>query len=190
MERRSAIAVTAAAAGVLIAGTVAGLAVANAATSSTLPERPRLSLADAYPMGTAVESLDMGAGALEPLPAIVVPMVEQTAPAPALTQRQAAALVAAATGGNVLAASPTTHNGYDAYAVQVERADGSIVTGLVEATSGVIYDWTLDREAPPAPKPAYEGDEYEDDEYEEYEGHDDEKGSEYGDEHEGDDDDD
>jgi len=57
--------------------------------------------------------------------------------------------VLTATGGGVTRfVSPESHGGYDAWAVQVLRHDGSIVTGYVDRVSGVIFDWKVDQEAP------------------------------------------
>lgn len=179
MERRNAIAVAAASAGVLITGTVAGIAVVNAATSWTESDETALTVA-APAAGT--ETLQPTALVLpEPdaLPTIVVPTADESTMVvtPGISRAHAADLVAAATGGTVLRATPTTHNGYEAFAVRVQRTDGSVITGMVESGSGVIYDWRVNKEAPPAP--AYEGDEYDEHESDEHE-----------EEHEGEDDDD
>jgi len=189
MERRNALAVAAASAGVLITGTVAGIAVVNAATTSTVAEDSAMTVA-APGDGTQVLQPAMAQEQADALPTIVVPTADESTfvVTPSITQAQAADLVAAATGGTVLKTTTTTHAGYEAYAVRVERADGSVITGLVEATSGVIYDWRVNKEAPPAPAyTEYEEDEYESDEYESDEYESDESGE---DEHEGDDDDD
>jgi hypothetical protein len=90
---------------------------------------------------------------------VVVDSVPQ--PISAAQARQAAV---AATSGKVLATSRVERSGYDAFAVQIERADGSVVTGYVEATSGVVFDWVVDKKAP-APAATYD-DDYEDDDYE------------------------
>jgi len=179
MERRNAIAVVAASAGVLITGTVAGIAVINAATSWTESDETTLTVA-APAAGT--ETMQPTALVLpEPdaLPTIVVPTADESTMVvtPGISRAHAADLVAAATGGTVLKTTPTTHNGYEAFAVRVQRSDGSIITGMVESGSGVIYDWRVHKEAPPAP--AYESDEYDDHESGEHE-----------EEHEGEDDDD
>lgn len=185
MERRNAIAVTAASAGVLVAGTVAALAVMNAATSSTVAEESTLTVVAPPTTSAMVMPAVTGETASTELPTIVIPVAEQRTTG--LTKRQAADLVAAASGGTVLATARTTHAGYDAYAIQVQRTDGSVVTGLVEASSGVIYNWRVDRAAEPVYADGYENEEYEEEEYEE--GHEEEHGEEH-EEHEGDDDDD
>lgn len=190
MERRNAIAVTAASAGVLVAGTVAALAVMNAATSSTVAKESTLTVAAPPTTSAMAVPAVTGESASTELPTIVIPVAEQRTTG--LTKGQAADLVAAASGGTVLATARTTHAGYDAYAIQVQRTDGSVVTGLVEASTGVIYDWRVDRAAEPVYADGYENEEYDEEEYEdeEYEeGHDEEHGEEH-EEHEGDDDDD
>ena len=70
--------------------------------------------------------------------------------------------------------------GYDAIAVQIERADGSVVTGYVESTTGVVFDWTVDKKAPaPAPAATYDDDDgYEDDGYEDDDRDDDDRDDE------------
>lgn len=174
MERRNAIAVAAASAGVLITGTVAGIAVVNAASSWTESDDTTLTVAAPAASTQTIQPAALAVPGVDALPTIVVPTAEESTMVvtPGITQAQAADLVAAATGGTVLKTTSTTHSGYEAYAVRVQRTDGSIITGLVESRSGVIYDWRVNKEAPPAPA-------YADDEYDEHE-----------EEHEGDDDDD
>lgn len=184
MERRNAIAVAAASAGVLITGTVAGVAVVNAATSRTEADDTTLTVAAPAASTQTLQPTALVLPEADALPTIVVPTADESTMVvtPGITRAQAADLVAAATGGTVLKTTPTTHSGYKAYAVRVQRADGSIVTGMVESGSGVIYDWRVNKEAPPAPA-------YADDEYDEHES-DEHESDEHGDEHEGDDDDD
>jgi hypothetical protein len=179
MERRNAIAVAAASAGVLITGTVAGVAVVNAATSWTESDDTTLTVAAPAASVQVLQPTALRMPEADALPTIVVPTADESTivVTPRIARGQAADLVAAATGGTVLKTTPTTHNGYEAYAVQVERTDGSIITGMVESGSGVIYDWRVNKEAPPAP--AYQDDDYDDHESDEHE-----------EEHEGDDDDD
>jgi len=221
MQRRSAIAVAGAVTGVLIAGSVASVAVINAASSSTISDEAPIVAADVIeqPTGQIVES----APGVEPsqLPTIVIPepieitaeavtdersvaVAEQPTPTQTASQaeveattepvqvapstisaRQARQAATAATPGTVLATSRVEHSGYDAYAVQIERADGSVVTGYVEATSGVVFDWVIDKKVP-APTASYaDDDDYEDDrdDDDDHDDHDD-------DDHDDDDDDD
>ena len=44
----------------------------------------------------------------------------------------------------------TSRRGYDAWAVQVQRSDGSVVTGFVDPGSGAIVDWLVHPESPVA----------------------------------------
>ena len=60
-----------------------------------------------------------------------------------ITANDAATIVLAASGGKATDAQQVTHGGYNAWAITVSRADGSVVKGFVEATSGVIFDWSV-----------------------------------------------
>jgi hypothetical protein len=115
-------------------------------------------------------------------------------PTPALPPEQAVALVLAATGnGRPLDVRQVSRAGYSAWAVTVQRSDGSIVTGFVDRVTATVFDWQVMQEAPkPAPTTTgYPEGEYEDEEEnEEYE-NDEYENEEYEDEeHEGDEDDD
>ena len=203
MKRRSAVAVAGAVTGVLIAGSVASVAVINAASSSTATQDvPIVAASVAAPESAPVIVPEAGAE-LAPLPKIVIPepVISSSEPTsnavtptagdspsvaePAvqtITARAARQAATAATPGSVLDTSRVQRAGYDAYAVQIERADGSIVTGYVEATSGVVFDWVVDQKAP-TPKATYEDydDEDEDDHDEEHDEEHDEDHDEDGD---------
>ena len=218
MQRRSAIAVAGAVTGILIAGSVASVAVINAASSSTSDEQapivaasviepesvqivepaPRL---DSTQLPTIVVPEPIEVRAATAAEEAAQPRSEQAEPGQTskptsperteataleseqtITASQARAAATAATPGKVLATSRVQRSGYDAFAVQIERTDGSVVTGYVEATSGVVFDWVVDKTAP-APAATYYDDEYED----EYE---DEHEDEYDDDHDDDRDDD
>ena len=56
-------------------------------------------------------------------------------------------------GGTARSVEKTTHMNYQAWAVQLVRHDGSIVTGYVERSTGVIFDWVVNQEAPAASTP-------------------------------------
>lgn len=212
MKRRSAIAVAGAVTGVLIAGSVASVAVINAASSSTAAQDvPIVAASAAVPESAPVIVPEAGAESA-PLPEIVIPepvisSSEPTSGEPSgkaatptagdsasvtelavqtITAQAARQAATAATPGSVLDTSRVQRAGYDAYAVQIERADGSIVTGYVEATSGVVFDWVVDQKAP-TPKATYEDYEDEDDHDEEHDEDDDE---EYDEDHDGDHDED
>lgn len=212
MQRASAIAVAGAVTGILIAGSVASVAVINAASSSTsTDEEPIVAASVIEP--TSVQSVESAPGLDQaPLPTIVVPELSQSTTsqsteskstnraeqqvvadsAPqAISAAQARQAAVAATPGKVLATSRVERGGYDAFAVQIERTDGSVVTGFVEASSGVVFDWIVDKEAP-APAATYyddDDDDYEDDEHED-DDHDDDHEDEGHDDDHGDDDDD
>jgi hypothetical protein len=181
MQRRSAIAVAGAVTGILIAGSVASVAVINAASSSTST--------DEAPIVAASVIEPASVPSVVPDPSEPTGRSEQrtvadsmdTAPQ-AISRSQAQQAAVGATPGKVLGTARVERSGYDAFAVQIERPDGSVVTGYVEATSGVVFDWVLDKEAP-APAATYDDDEYDDDDYE------DEHDDEHDEDHEDDDDD-
>lgn len=171
MERKSIIAVVAGSAGVLMAATVAGVAVVNAADSGTVAEPTSVVAAQPLTPNAVVEpSPWSGSTESLPLPEIVIPSagttVTQGSP---ITVDQARSAAVMAADGSVLGTQRVQHAGYDSYAVQIKRVDGSIVTGYVEASTGVVYDWVVDQAAP-APQAAYEDDDekYDEDEKDEY----------------------
>ena len=179
MERKSIIAVVAGTAGILMAATVAGVAVVNAADSGTVAEPASVVAAQPLTPNAVVEpSPWSGSTESMPLPEIVIPgsgLADD--PGSPITANQARSAAVKAADGNVLGTQRVQHAGYDAYAVQIKRADGSIVTGYVEASTGVVYDWVVNQAAP-APQAAYEDDDddekYEDDDEKYEDDHDDE----------------
>ena len=217
MQRSTIIASVVAGAGILIAGSVAGTAAVNAAASSEPdPSTSQLLAAPAAVAAPVSGAMDSAAAALPPftteaLPSIALPsdpapdtstpVEPSTAEAVVqLPTEQAVALVLAATGGGATQdVRQASRAGYDAWAVTVQRPDGSVVTGFVDRATATIFDWRVVQEAPkPAPvTAAYQDDEYEEEEEEEeeeYESeyeHEDEHEEGYEDEeHEGDEDDD
>ena len=70
-----------------------------------------------------------------------------------ITQRQAESAVLNQTQGTVVSTASVTHAGLDAFAVQISRPDGSVVTGYVDASSGTVFEWVVNKQATPA-KPA------------------------------------
>jgi hypothetical protein len=181
MERKSIIAIVGAAAGVLVASSVAGVAVINAASASTTkPEAMVL---------TAAAQLQSAPVVLPELPVTQMPSAPKVTSTPEVggsTTLQSATKISAnkigakaaraavvnASGGSVLKTSRVVLDGFDAYGVQVARTDGSIVTGFVDSKSGVIFSWVVDKEAPAvvakyAGEDEYEEDESENEEYEE-----------------------
>jgi hypothetical protein len=202
MERSTIIASVIAGAGILIAGSVAGTAAINAAASSEPdPSSSQLLAAPAVIAPATVADL-------APLPAFTteqLPEVNESSAAsqpakptatPAarttLPPEQAVALVLAATGGgSTQDVRQVTRAGYEAWAVTVQRPDGSIVTGFVDRASANVFDWRVVQAAPVTV--AYTDDD-EEGEYEDGGEHekDEHATSDHDDhhEHEGDDDDD
>ena len=239
MQRSSIIATVVAAGGVLIAGSVASVAVINAA-SSNAPESTTVALVAAGSTAEATteaatqepsESPEPSATATpeslpsltsEPLPEIPVvtnknvTVQKQVAAAPAqqysapqsqpskskptaqktkaaqvseISSSQAASIVLKAAGGeSVTSVSKTTRQGTRAWAVTVQRSDGSVLTGYANRKNGTVFDWVTVKDAPAAPTASasshdddHESDDHDDDH--ESDDHDD-----HDDEHEGDDD--
>jgi len=186
MNRGTIIAIVSAAAGVLVAGSIASVAVINAASGTAAAESIAV---------TAVA--DSVANPLPPVPQADTPAPQADTPAPeprAISAADAATVVLTASGGNATEAQRVTHGGYDAWAITVTRADGSVVRGFVEATSGVIFDWNVvsgPTKATPSKSNGYESEENESDEHESEENESDEHESDEheSDEHEGGDDD-
>lgn len=65
-----------------------------------------------------------------------------------VTSRQAQAAAVSASGGRVVSISKVSHGGYHAWAVRIQRTDGSTVTGYVDRSSGTVYDWVVNHSAP------------------------------------------
>ena len=205
MNRSTGIALVSATAGVLIAASIASVAIINAASSPTTTDSIIITSA-ASAQGTTAPALDANAPqeivfSSPALPEIMInppspkanksANVANPAATPAetsatplardITANDATASVLAATGGKATDAKQVTRGGYSAWAITVSRADGSVVKGFVEATSGVIFDWSVvSGPTQVAPSKPY-GDEYENEENENEENE--------GDEHEGGDDD-
>lgn len=175
MERKSIIAIVGAAAGVLVASSVAGVAVINAASASTTkPEAMVL---------TAAAQLQSAPVVLPELPVTQMPSAPKATSTPEvggsttlqsaakisdnkIGAKAARAAVVNASGGSVLKTSRVELDGFDAYGVQVARTDGSVVTGYVDSKSGVIFSWVIDKEAPAVAAKYAGDDEYEEDESE------------------------
>ena len=186
MNRGTIIAIVSAAAGVLVAGSIASVAVINAASGTAAAESIAV---------TAVA--DSVANPLPPVPQADTPAPQADTPAPeprAISAADASTVVLTASGGNATEVQRVTHGGYDAWAITVTRADGSVVRGFVEATSGVIFDWNVvsgPTKATPSKSNGYESEENESDEHEsdEHESDENESDEHESDEHEGGDDD-
>lgn len=229
MHRGSAIAVAGAVTGILIAGSVASVAVINAASSSTPADQAPIVAASVQELESTQVVQPAPNASQTPLPEIIVPEPIESAAEPAemddsiagspsaepeatraasstpsaqtatpsatepmpqtISADQARQAATNASSGTVLSTTRVQRGGYEAFAVQIQRADGSVVTGYVEASTGVVFDWVVDKVAPtPSPAATYE------DDYDEYEDDDDEYEDEYedddDDEYEDDDDDD
>ena len=166
MNRPTIIATVVAATGVLVAGSVAGLAVVNA-VSSTPADSSAVEVVAAQPPAqepaVAMPTADATAPSLPDIAApaqpkaqpsntadtVVEPVVIAAVPKeiPSAAARKA---VVKATPGSVVSITKKSRQGLKAWAVQVQRQDGSIVTGYVDRESGVVFDWTLDKKAPVA----------------------------------------
>lgn len=161
MQRSSIIATVVAAGGVLVAGSVASVAVINAATTSQPPAQTMTIVADpltAEPSAPA-PAPDDAAPAIIALPNEPAQQSSGTAPAQTTSVQQvrevssdkATRLVLRATGGGTpQSVSRASRGGYAAWKVRVQRADGSVVTGYVDRSSGVVFDWIVNQEAPAA----------------------------------------
>ena len=209
MERRNAIAVAGAVTGILIAGSVASVAVINAASSSTSTDEVPITAASVVEPASA--QIIEPAPTIEPaaLPAIIVPEPVDVRPAtdagkkakprsakpesaqtatpvqqePAsevvavtaqtISAEQARQAATAATPGTVLGTTRVDRGGYDSFAVQIQRTDGSVVTGFVEATSGVVFDWVVDKVAPAPAATYYDDDDHDEDHDEDHDDRDD-----------------
>ncbi len=179
MERKSIIAIVGAAAGVLVAGSVAGVAVINAASASTTKPEAMVLTAAAQLQSAPVELPELPVTQMPSAPEVTsTPEVGGSTPLQSATKisankisaKAARAAVVNASGGSVLKTSRVVLDGFDAYGVQVARTDGSVVTGFVDSKSGVIFSWVVDKEAPAvvakyAGEDESENEEYEEDEY-------------------------
>ena len=200
MQRSSIIATVIAAGGVLIAGSVASVAVINAASSSQ-PDSETIQLvaagSTATPTPEAAPTTPSQAASPAALPTIEasalpdLPTVDQPAgrsppsrprrPRPArppasppprrspMTTRsrrrsaEPAATVSAGQarsivlkqgdGVTVVSTSKDSHQGYSTWAVRIARANGEELTGYVDRASGVVVDWSVNKEATPAAQP-------------------------------------
>ena len=198
MNRPTIIATVVAATGVLVAGSVAGLAVVNA-VSSTPADSSTVAVVAAAPPAQGDATAVEGTEATE-LPQIAqpTPQDEVTSQAPGVApisvpaapkeipSAAARKAVVKAAPGSVVSITKGSRQGLKAWAVQVERQDGSIVTGYVDRESGVVFDWTLDKKAPVVTYT--EEEEYEDDDREEDQENEDHDDEDHDDEGEDDDD--
>jgi len=158
---------------VIAAGTIAGFAVYNVASTSSVEARPAAAVV-ADSAGQSVESLvpaDLpsvpeGQGPESPSPSSeatepAAPQASASGTPTLITKGMAKGIVLAESPGIPIEVVKATRKGYAAWAVQIQRVDGSVITGYVDQ----------------GPSTSQGGNgEYEEDE-------------EHGDEHEGEDDD-
>jgi hypothetical protein len=196
MQRSSIIATVIATGGILIAGSVASVAVINAASTSQPGSTSAELVAAAAPSPTQssdrAEQPDPSTSPTplpslsdEPLPELpevskqpaasqqqvaAAPQVQKSADKPKATKspkptksasasqeaavrsisvdKAVAVVLDATNGGVVQSADKASRGGYDAWAITVLRSDGSVITGYVDRSSGVAFDWVVVREAP------------------------------------------
>lgn len=244
MQRSSIIATVIAAGGVLVAGSVASVAVISASsTPSSESETVNLVAAGAPTEAPPVAQVAAPAPVVTPeavaptleaskLPKIPVvgddakpasqPQAQPAAqtqtqtqarqpsrqssssskPRPSSSPREVSSSKASSTvvnalgGGTVVSVSKATRGGFSAWAVKVQRNDGSVVTGYVDRATGTAYDWVENKKAP-APTPAQsassnddDSDDDHSDDHDSDDDSDDNSGSGHSDDHDSDDDDD
>ncbi len=163
MNRVTVIALVSATAGVLVAASIASVVIINAAASPVATDSIIItSAASAQSTITPTPAANAPQDIVFSSPAL--PEITINAPSPKtsrstnaatpaatpatpaareITATDAAATVLAASGGKATHAKQVTHGGYNAWAITVSRADGSVVKGFVEVTSGVIFDWSV-----------------------------------------------
>lgn len=116
------------------AGALPAVTIVQAAAPAAQPA-PTGSLPSRAPaLASAASAESMSASPLPSAPA-------SSSTATTVTQVQAKAAVLAVVPGSVLGVMTVTRSGYDAWRVAVKRADGSVVAGIVDKASGVIFAW-------------------------------------------------
>lgn len=152
MRRRGSIAAVIVTSGILISGSVISVAAITASVSAEPVPHSVLSASTA-PTVEPVSNLTISGSDVElVVPDITLPPLtpSQNADASTSTAPVSERLVSAAaaksailraTRGQVLAMARTNHGGFAAFAVKVQRADGSVVVGYVDRATGVVFDW-------------------------------------------------
>lgn len=206
MNRNRTIATVAATTGIFAATVVAGISILQASVASN-PDS-ELPVLTAQTESTQSNSTQTGADLtftpvpLPELPTLATPSAQSSAngksatatavaPSASISRADAQSIVLAATKGKVTSVQKVTRSGLAAFAVTVERSDGSVITGYVDAATGTAFDWVINKKAA-APAATYNDDDHDEDddrEYEEEDDHDEYEEDER-EEHEGDDDDD
>lgn len=142
--------------GVIAAGTIAGIAVYNVAAQSTTAVPPSAQMLQVTPSPALPAPIT---GELPALPEVGTPTTTPTttpatsqevsvADVAGISRTSATAAVLAAAPGSPIKATAVNKDGYRSWAVQVRRADGSVVTAYVDRGTGVIFAWNLDKAAP------------------------------------------
>ena len=157
MKRNSAIATTVAVTGVIVAGSLAGIAMVTATAETSSPTPPIIMVAQGQP-DPVFETAELPALNIETAAPTANPTPsnspsEQPVPTPKtnmISAKEARAAVQLATEGSVTGVKKTERSGASAFAVTVSRPDGSVVTGYVDASTGVVFDWVVNT---PAPQP-------------------------------------
>ncbi|MCH9738374.1 MAG: hypothetical protein K0U42_06405 [Actinomycetia bacterium] len=157
MKRNSAIATTVAVTGVIVAGSLAGIAMVTATAETSSPPQPIIMVAQGQP-DPVFEAAELPALNIETAAPTANPTPsnspsEQPVPTPKtnmISAKEARAAVQLATEGSVTGVKKTKRSGASAFAVTVSRPDGSVVTGYVDASTGVVFDWVVNT---PAPQP-------------------------------------
>jgi hypothetical protein len=184
MKRSSALVGTAAAAAVLVAGSVAALAAINTAASSapaienvavvddqpmasgTLPPIEIAPLPEIVPVAPAapviVDAVELTPSTASPSaksgdspakPKVQSSSTPMSQEARSLTAEQASSIVMGQVEGSATVSdvSRIRHDGYDSWAVTVDKADGSRLVGFVftGATGNEVFDWKVLKEPKP-----------------------------------------
>jgi len=203
MKRSQAITTVAVSSGIVIAGTIAAVAMVQA----TADQNPQASITTVALSASPNPDLSYTANVLPELPTLggqdqpVSAKPEESKKAKKaksdkksesrpteltsrLTVADAEQAVLAQTPGKIVSAKQATVNGISAFAVQVSRPDGSVVTGFVDASTGTVFEWAINKQAAsPTSDPTNES--YNDDHESD---HEDEHEDELEDDHDGDDD--
>ena len=191
MKRSQAITTVAVSSGIVIAGTIAAVAMVQATadqnsqasiTTVALSASPNPDLsytANALPELPTIGGQDQPASA-QPQESkkpkkIKVDKKSESRPvesASQLTVADAEQAVLAQTQGKIISTKQVTVNGISAFAVQVTRPDGSVVTGYVDASTGTVFEWAINKQAA-APTSDPTNNSYNDDHGDDHDGDDD-----------------
>lgn len=199
MNRNRTIATVAATTGIFAATVVAGISILQASVASDPVSDLPVLTAQSNSTQTGAD-LTFTPVPLPELPTLATPSAQPSANGKSATatavatsatisRADAQSIVLAATKGKVTSVQKVTRSGLAAFAVTVERSDGSVITGYVDVATGTAFDWVINKKAP-APAATYNDDDHDEDDDREYEEDDDDYEEEEHEEHEGDDDDD